>query len=175
MLPGAVAVLSNASILFASQVELGMRGEGCPGRPQRAEVGPNRRRPPFLPRRDFLTIRVVLGRDGGVVVSALCAASPRKAGRSVGFGVIRSGLQVLLVAASRACRTAASTPACCRFFREAPPAAAFHVPGLLLLCFPTAPDATRCRFVYLLVTDCRVLVIKAGAFSVSFPALSQVL
>lgn len=56
-----------------------------------------------------------------------------------------------------------------------PPAAAFHVPGLLLLCFPTAPDATRCRFVYLLVTDCRVLVIKAGAFSVSFPALSQVL
>lgn len=92
MLPGAVAVLSKASILFASQVELGMRGEGCPGRPQRAEVGPNRRRPPFLPRRDFLTVRVVLGRDGGVVVSALCAASPRKAGRSVGFGVIRSGL-----------------------------------------------------------------------------------
>lgn len=171
-----MAVLSNTSILFASQVELGMRGEGCPGRPQRAEVGPNRRRPPFLPRRDFLTVRVVLGRDGGVVVSALCAASPRKAGRSVGFGVIRSGLHAGVARGRFPGVSHGCVYSCLLSVLQGgpPPAAAFHVPGLLLLCFPTAPDTTRCRFVYLLVTDCRVLVIKAGAFSVSFPALSQV-
>lgn len=83
-----MAVLSNPPDCFTFQAELAKRGEGYPEQPQRAEVDQPGTDLSSSQEETFSSERR-LGVGWGDVVSALCPVRPQKAGRVIGFGIIR--------------------------------------------------------------------------------------